>query len=421
MHMHRASSIGYWRAGAYAVVGLAFVCGCARRPLYRDTQVMLGTFVEVVSPSREAAGVVFPEMKRIERLLSKYDPDSEVSRLNKEGFLEASPETVFILKKAKEFCEASGGAFDVTVAPLLDLWGFTDRRFRRPNQKEIDRALALVGSEKIIIDESKNMVKFKVPGMKIDLGGIAKGYALDCAARRLKEKGITDCLINAGGQIYCIGNGKGRPWKIAIKDPRRQGVCGYIEVRNGSVSTSGDYEQYFTEEGRRFSHIFDPRSGYPVETDILSATISAPDGLTADALSTAVFVMGKQKGEVFARGFQGVQAMVIQKTILCVAAGARAGEAAEACQALREAGQRVVAIVGASPGEERAVREAFGSVSDELVVAKDAVAACKGYLVACERSTHTVYPTQMFVFLSKGREKDIEKLIGEYQIEAVIR
>lgn len=420
MRRHKISSLKYW-AGMYAVLVLAFVCGCARKPLYRDTQVMLGTFVEVVSPSKEAAGVVFPEMKRIERLFSKYDPDSEVSRLNKNGFLAASPETVFILKKAKEFSKASGGAFDVTVGPLVDLWGFTGRRFRRPDQGEIDRTLALVGSEKIIIDESKNVVQFKVPGMKIDLGAIAKGYALDCAARRLKEKGITDCLINAGGQIYCIGTEKSRPWKIAIKDPRRQGVCGYIEVRNGSVSTSGDYEQYFTEEGRRFTHIFDPRSGSPAETNVLSVTVSAPDGLTADALSTAVFVMGKQKGEAFARGFQGVQIMVIQKTILCVAASDRAGEAAEACQALKESGCRVVAIIGASHGEERSLREAFGSVSDELVVAKDPVAACRGYLVACERSTHTVYPSQVFVFLADTQEKAAAQLVAEFQLEAVIR
>ena len=121
--------------------------------------------------------------------------------------------------------------------------------------------------------------------MKIDLGGIAKGFALDCAIKKLKEHNINNCLINAGGQVYALGDKLGKPCKIAIKDPRQPGISGTLELNNQSVSTSGDYEQFFLKNGKRYCHIIDPKTGYPADTQIFSVTVIANDGLTADALS----------------------------------------------------------------------------------------------------------------------------------------
>jgi thiamine biosynthesis lipoprotein len=273
----------------------------------------MGTFIEVTSPYKEAADIVFSEIKRIEGLLSKYKEDSEVSRLNRTGQLKVSPETFYIIKKAKEFWEVSDGAFDITVAPLLDLWGFTDKQYVIPEDKKIKNTLDIIGSDKIILNESDNTVKFKHYGMKIDLGGIAKGFALDCAVRKLKEAAIFSCLINAGGQVYALGDKFGKSWRVAIKDPRSNKFAGYLELKDSSTSTSGDYEQYFIREKKRYSHILSPKTGYPANSGLASVTLIAQDALTADALSTAIFVLGKEKGEELKKRIPDIEVRIIEE------------------------------------------------------------------------------------------------------------
>ncbi|MDD2703347.1 MAG: FAD:protein FMN transferase, partial [Candidatus Omnitrophica bacterium] len=159
---------------------------------------MMGTFVEVISPDKNASAIVFDEIKRIERLLSKYDPQSEISILNNTGKVKAGPETLYVMKKSVEFWKLSNGAFDPTVGPLLDIWGFTDKKFRIPAQAEISKILEAVGMDKVVIDEANSIIEFKQAGMHVDLGAIAKGYAVDCAVQKLKSAGIKSCLINAG-------------------------------------------------------------------------------------------------------------------------------------------------------------------------------------------------------------------------------
>jgi len=271
---------------------------------------MMGTIIEVTSPHKEAAGVVFDELERLERLLSKYKPESEVSQLNKLGKLKVSPETFYILKKSKEIWQLSSGAFDVTVAPLVDLWGFTNKNFTVPADEKIKNILNLIGSDKILLQNNENVVVFKFPGMKIDLGAIAKGYAVDCAVKKLKEKGIDSCLINAGGQVYCLGKKFGLPWKVAIKGARGKGLAGFLELTDRSVATSGDYEQYFIKDNKRYAHILNPETGYPADSGIMAVTVIAPDGLTSDALATAIFVLGKDKGEKLANKFKGVEVKI---------------------------------------------------------------------------------------------------------------
>ena len=283
------------------------------KKLYQEKRVMMGTFVEVISPQKEAAKIVFDEISRIEGLLSKYNPASEVSRLNKFGILKASPETFFIIKKSEEFYSLSNGAFDITIAPLMDLWGFTNREYSVPSKERIKETLKLIGSDKIILRDRDFMIQFKTPGMKVDLGAIAKGYAVDCAVKKIREHGIKSCLINAGGQISCLGDKFGKPWKVAIKDPRADGSISYLTLKNQAVSTSGDYEQYFVNEKKRYAHIINPKTGYPAESSIASVTVIATDGLTADALSTSIFVLGKKEGEALASRFKDVQIKIIEK------------------------------------------------------------------------------------------------------------
>ncbi len=297
----------------FAFLAAALVCaasGCRVRPLYRNTQVLMGTFIEVISPDARAHTIVFSEIKRIEKLLSKYDPESEISRLNADGALKVSPETYLILQRSRELWMLSNGAFDVTVGPLLDIWGFTAREPSVPEPSEIAKTLSRIGMDKIIFNPRDNMVKFSVPGVKIDLGGIGKGFALDCAIKKLKAEGITSCLINAGGQIACLGKRYGKPWRIAVKDPRpaeNNPAAAVLELSDGSLSTSGDYEQYFKRRGRRYSHIIDPKTGTPSQSRVTAVTIKANDGATADALSTAVFVLGEEKGRELIKRVPGAE------------------------------------------------------------------------------------------------------------------
>lgn len=268
---------------------------------------MMGTFVEVISRDRNAPEIVFKEIKRIEKLLSRFDPDSEISELNRSGKLLVSPETFYIIKKAKEFWQLTDGAFDITVGPLLEIWGFRDKNYRIPDRNEIKRALKSVGSDKIVLKEKNNMVKLKSLKVKLDLGAIATGYAIDCAVKRLREAGITSCLINAGGDIYCLGSKFGKPWKIAVQSPFEGKFSDFLYLENKAVATSGDYEKYFIKGGKRYSHIFNPKTGYPCDSGIASVTVIAQDSLTADFLSTAIFVLGKEKGEALAKQFPDTQ------------------------------------------------------------------------------------------------------------------
>ena len=279
--------------------------------LYRNNRLLMGTFWEVISCDKEAGSIVFAEANRIENLLSKYQEDSEVSRLNRAGSLKVSPDTFYIIKKSKEFWQASAGSFDITVAPLVDLWGFTNRKHIVPSDDKIKAVLKLVGCDKIILHEKDNVVEFIIPGTKIDLGAIAKGFALDCAVKRLKEKNINSCLINAGGQVYALGENSGKFWKIAIQNPRKPEIAGILELKDASASTSGDYEQFFLKNGKRYCHILNPATGYPADSGIISVTVIADNGITADALSTAIFVLGKEKGEELLKKFPQAVAKIL--------------------------------------------------------------------------------------------------------------
>jgi len=318
--IRRRKKRAWWRSPLFLSLGLLGLLSCIliinineSRNLYRQTQVLMGTFVEVISPDKRAPAIVFEEIKRIEELLSKYKPDSEVSKLNKLSKLCVSSDTIYLLREAKNFWLMSEGKFDITVGVLMDLWGFSDKKYNQPKEAEIKSALRLVGTEKIIFHDLDNMVELTNSGMKIDLGAIAKGYAVDCAVARLKESGIRSCLINAGGDIYALGSKFGKPWQVAIQDPREDSWQDILALKNQAVATSGDYEQFFLKENKRYSHILDPKTGYPQDSGAISVTVVASDCTTADALATSIFVLGKGKGLNLIKSFPGVKIKVIEE------------------------------------------------------------------------------------------------------------
>ncbi|HNX81595.1 MAG TPA: FAD:protein FMN transferase [Candidatus Omnitrophota bacterium] len=292
------------------------LCGC-RNHDFKETRMLMGTYVEITSSDWRAAAIAFDEIKRIEDLLSKYNEKSEISRLNRIGKSSVSVDTLYIVRKAKQLWLVTGGAFDPTVGPLLDVWGFTDKKYRFPSDEEIASAMKKVGMDKVEIDDEKNIIALTVPGMKLDLGGIAKGYAVDCAVSRLKQAHVRNCLINAGGDIYCLGKkADGRAWRVALRDPRREQYAvraEFFELSNKAIDTSGDYEQFFIKDNKRYSHIFDPKTGRPASSGVASVTVIAPDCLTADALATSLFVMGKDKGRDLLKKFPMAEANIIDE------------------------------------------------------------------------------------------------------------
>lgn len=300
---------------SFALCALSFaLSGCQQqsRAFYQDRRIAMGTFVEVLSSDKKAPEIVFKEIKRIEDLLSRYKPDSEVSLLNRTGELKASPETFAVIKKAKEFWRESEGAFDITVAVLMDQWGFTNREYAVLNQEQITETLGKIGFDKIALNETDNVIEFLVSGIKIDLGGIAKGFAVDCAVKKLREAQVKSCLINAGGDVYCLGEKSSRAWRVAIQNPRQPGTVNQLELKDQCAATSGDYEQYFTAGDKEYAHIIDPKTGSPADSGLSSVTVTAPDCLTADALATAIFVLGKEKGMALAEKYPGVKVELIE-------------------------------------------------------------------------------------------------------------
>ncbi|MDP8235493.1 MAG: FAD:protein FMN transferase [Candidatus Erginobacter occultus] len=247
-------------------------------------------------------GECWAEADRLEKIFSRYDPESELSRINRTaagGPVEISEEMLEVLSRAIGLSRLTGGAFDVTVGPLLAAWGMFPRREGRvPDRREIAAVLSRTGWEKIDLNRKNRTVRFLSPGLEIDLGGLAKGYAVDRLAALLAAQGVKSALVNAGGDIYCLGeHPEKRGWRIGVEHPREEGeVLAVLELEDRAVATSGDYRNYFIRLDRRYSHIIDPRTGEPAQTGVMEVTVLAPDCLTADGLATALFVLGPERG-----------------------------------------------------------------------------------------------------------------------------
>lgn len=267
----------------------------------------------------EALKLAVEELERLEKLLSFYRPSSEISLINQRAGMDyttLSAEAFYIIKKAKEYSKLSSGAFDITMAPVIELWGIFTKKQRVPNRDEISRAKALVDYKDILIDEGASAVMLKSEGQKIDLGGIAKGFAADKVLKIYKDKGIKSAFINLGGNVLVLGDKPGgTKWSIGIQNPfEPRGVCiGAVAVTDKTVVTSGDYVRYFEKDGMRYHHILDPRTGCPSASEVMSVTVICDTSIDADALSTAVFILGLHDGLKLIEGLSFADAIIITK------------------------------------------------------------------------------------------------------------
>jgi thiamine biosynthesis lipoprotein len=284
------------------VSGVLFLfCSCGR-PLQRDTFVISGTYVEVVSSSPRAAAIVYREWKRLDSLFNVYDSDSELSHLNRASGekVAVSEDLAAVLRLSQEVYTRTQGVFDVSQGALYELWKESMRDKRFPTTVQIAEARQKGGMEAIAIDPLRPLVTIKKSGLKIDLGGIAKGYIVDKAIQALKAEGVESALVNGGGDIYCLGKNGFHPWRVGIRDPRRKGaIKTFYFLHNEAIATSGTYEQFFEHQGVRYSHLVDPRTGYPVKGRLLSVSVEAHLCVLADAYATAFFILGREKTDEF--------------------------------------------------------------------------------------------------------------------------
>lgn len=262
---------------------------------------MLGTFVTITAygPNRPATlaavSAAFAQFDRVDASMSSHREDSELSRLNRNAAqkpVPVSPELFHVLLESQRIAQATDGAFDFTIRPLLDLWGFLRRDYRLPSDAEVRRALGQTGFGQVRLVREQRTVQFEASGISIDLGGIAKGHAVDLAIDTLKEHGMAAAMVNAGGDLRVFGappGGKG--WRIQIRNPAAHGANETIVLRDGAIATSGNYANFFEIGERRFSHILNPGTGWPVE-GVVSCSVLAPTCMAADAWATACFVMG---------------------------------------------------------------------------------------------------------------------------------
>jgi len=299
--------------------------GCERpgRPVeVKEARLLMGTVCEITALGHdraaltEAVSAAFSEMSRVESLMSSYRDDSDVSRINRSAGGEpvrVAPEVFELLSRSKDICLMSDGAFDVTAASFTGLWEFEADNPRVPSREEIEQRLGLTGCGMLLLDPEGPRAGLAREGARISLGGIAKGYAVDRAVGALRDRGVKSALVNAGGDIRALGDKAVGPWKVGVRHPRKKsGLIGRIEVRDAAVATSGDYEKFFQAGGVRYCHILDPRTGMPAQ-GVMSATVTAEEAWLADALATAVFVLGPEEGTGLARRLKGVEAALIAR------------------------------------------------------------------------------------------------------------
>lgn len=265
------------------------------------------------------------ELESLEALLTFNAPGGDVNKLNEnagKNSVELNPHTIAILKKSQEVAELSDGAFDITIGPVVRAWGIGTDHPQILGESELQELLPLVNYRDLIIEENNAFLKKE--GQMVDLGGIAKGYAGDIAGEIYRNHGINSAFINLGGNVVTIGSKPdGSPWVVGISDPRgsiagrlnpnRDKHVGAVSVIDKSVVTAGDEQRFFEYEGVRYHHILNPHTGYPAQSDLMSVTLITETSLEADALDTAVFILGLEKGREMLEKYGNVEAVFITK------------------------------------------------------------------------------------------------------------
>ena len=251
--------------------------------------------------AKKALDEAVDEINNIEQLVSTGIDSSEVSQINKNGKGSVSETTGYLIKRSKEIYDSTNGVFDITIYPIMQAWGFPTENYRVPGKKELKKLRGLMGADHVLYDEKKQEVTLNKEGMKIDLGGIAKGYTSSKVMDIFKENGISSAVISLGGNVQTL-NGKpdGSDWRVAVENPADTGsYIGVLSIKDKAVITSGGYERYFKQDGKTYHHIIDPATGYPADNGLISVTIVSDDGTLADGLSTSLFIMGEEKAAQF--------------------------------------------------------------------------------------------------------------------------
>ncbi len=301
------------------VTALSFLLasGCSQDKPYRESRFLMGTLVEIAAyPDtnrvRTAVAEAYDRMEAIEAATDHRKEDSVLAALRRGERVTLSGDLRAVFASAMMIARESSGAFDPTMGKVVSLWGFDMDTPRLPLEQELRNSLKTVGFEKVTL---AGTIKAGSP-VWLDLGGVAKGYAVDEAVKVLKEQGVSAGIVNAGGDLKAFGRKPGgKRWRIGVQAPDDyQDLVGVLEIANGAVATSGDYERYFETGGKRYHHILDPGTGYPARSGLRSVTIIASDCLLADALSTAIFVMGPEKGLELVKGRDGVHAVLVLET-----------------------------------------------------------------------------------------------------------
>lgn len=294
------------------VISFCSGCGNSRNKYYEKSSIVMDTAVTLSAygeNSKEAVEESFKRLDEIDKMADANLDTSDVYKINSssgKGYVKVHPEILKMVKTSIEYSKLSNGAFDITTGPIISLWGIGTDNERVPSDEEIKAKLPLVGYKKININENESSIMLKYEGMAIDLGGVAKGFASDEVLKIYKKYNVENGLINLGtSSIYALGKNKdNKEWSVGIKHPRSDdsnGYLGVVRISNESLSTSGDYERYFIKDNKRYHHIMDTKTGYPVDNGVMSDTIVIngdvdDNGMLADILTTTVFALGPEKG-----------------------------------------------------------------------------------------------------------------------------
>jgi thiamine biosynthesis lipoprotein len=301
-----------------------FSCSPGKDSVYKKTMPLMDTIVSITvvaessDTAEKAIEIAFAQIGRFGDLINFYSDNSELAEINRNAgvhSVKVSPQTLDVIGKAVSASEKSGGAFDPTIGPIVKLWDFLNKK--KPTESEIVKALPLVNYKDILIDRADSTIFLKRKGMMIDLGGIAKGYAVDLAVESLKKEGILSGLVSIAGDIRTFGmKPDKRPWIIGIKNPRQTGekdeLVAKIRLSEKAISTSGDYERYFISEDMRYHHLLDPKTGMPT-SGCRSVSIVTDRAVDTDAFSTAIFILGAVKGMKVVKEM-GMDAMIIDSS-----------------------------------------------------------------------------------------------------------
>lgn len=292
----------------------------ARKYPVMGTEVTFTAFTADPEAADRAFAAAYDEIRRVERLMTDWErpgePESDIVRVNKAAgkrAVKVSPETLDVIRTSLDMSRRSDGAFDITFAAMKGLWKFDEDMDKTiPPADEIARRRKLIDWRDVLVDARAGTVKLRRPGMRIGLGGIAKGYAVDRCSAVLRAQGLHDFMVQAGGDLYVSGSKGAASWMVGIRDPRGApyDIIARMPIRDHAFSTAGDYERGFVLNGRRYHHIIDPKTGYPA-TASREVTIFAPTAFLADALDDAVFILGPQKGMALVDSFPDCATVIV--------------------------------------------------------------------------------------------------------------